>query len=55
MANAATYLTELVVGLGCLALAAVSGTQGGRRRAMAVLFAAAGLAAVVHAVVSLLD
>jgi len=54
VANAATYLTELVVGLGCLGLAAASWAQGGRRRAIAVVFAVAGLAAVVHAVVSLL-
>lgn len=54
MANAATSLTELVVGLGCLALAAVSWAQGGRRRAIAVVFAVAGLAAVMHAALSLL-
>jgi hypothetical protein len=54
VSDALTYAIELVVGIGCLALA----VQSWRRRISslgiaAALFALAGLAAIVHAIVEL--
>jgi hypothetical protein len=49
-ANLVTDVTELAVGLGCLFAAPFAWP---RARWLAVLLAVAGLAAVVHAVVSL--
>jgi hypothetical protein len=52
MADAATYVVELLVGLGCLVGAAVTIRQP-RLRWLGVVLAVAGIAAVVHAVVEL--
>ena len=54
MIDALTYTVELAVGLGCLALAAQSWRRGVPFiRVAATLFALAGLAAIVHAIVEL--
>jgi len=52
MADAATYVVELLVGLGCLVGAAVTIRQP-RLRWLGVVLAVAGLAATLHAVVEL--
>jgi hypothetical protein len=49
MARTATYVTELLVGLACLGLAIPLWRTPGVMRATAVLFAVAGVAAVIHA------
>ena len=51
MASTVTSVIELLVGLACLALAAAVWS---RMTVVAVILAAAGLAAVVHAVIDLL-
>jgi peptidoglycan/LPS O-acetylase OafA/YrhL len=53
VADAATYVTEMLVGLACLALAVSMRRRPGPARAVQILFAVAGLAAVVHATVGL--
>ena len=52
MADAGTYVVELLVGLGCLAGAAATVRQP-RLRWLGVVLALAGGAAVVHAVAGL--
>ena len=51
MASTVTVVIELLVGLACLGLAAAVWS---RMTVVAVILAAAGLAAVVHAVIDLL-
>jgi hypothetical protein len=51
--SAATYVIELLVGVGCLCLAAPLWRRPRFFRAVAVLFAFAGLLAVAHALVEL--
>jgi hypothetical protein len=52
MGQSLTYVTELAVGLGCV-VAAVATARTRRLRWLAVVFAVAGAAAIVHAVVEL--
>jgi peptidoglycan/LPS O-acetylase OafA/YrhL len=52
MGQTLTYVTELLVGLGCLA-AAVATTRGPRLRWLALVLGVAGVAAIVHAIVEL--
>ena len=52
MADAATYVVELLVGLGCLVGAAATIRQA-RLRWLGIVLAVAGIAAIVHAVVEL--
>jgi uncharacterized membrane protein len=47
-----TYVTELLVGLGCLA-AAVATARTPRLRWLALVLGFAGIAAIVHAIVEL--
>jgi hypothetical protein len=49
----ATYVVELLVGLACVGLAAITWRQPGLTRVAAVGFAIAGLAATAHAVYQL--
>lgn len=53
MARTATYVTELLVGLVCLGLAVPLWRRPGAMRATAVVFAVAGVAAIIHAAVEL--
>jgi peptidoglycan/LPS O-acetylase OafA/YrhL len=53
MARTWTYVTELLVGLACLGLAIPLWRRPGVLRAVAASFAAAGLAAMAHAVIEL--
>jgi hypothetical protein len=53
VADAATYVTEMLVGLVCLGLAVAVDRRTGPVRALRVVLAVAGLAAVVHATVEL--
>ena len=52
MGQTLTYVTELLVGLGCL-VAAVATARGPRLRWLALVLVVAGVAAIVHAVVEL--
>ena len=52
MGQTLTYLTELLVGLGCV-VAAVATARSRRLRWLALLLAVAGAAAIVHAIVEL--
>ena len=52
MGQTLTYVTELLVGLGCL-VAAVATARGLRLRWLALVFGVAGIAAIVHAIVEL--
>jgi hypothetical protein len=53
VADAVTYVTEMLVGLVCLALAVAMHRRMGPIRALRVVLAVAGLAAVAHAAVEL--
>jgi hypothetical protein len=53
VADAATYVTEMLVGLVCLGLAVAVDRRTGPVRALRVVLAVAGFAAVVHATVEL--
>jgi hypothetical protein len=53
VADAATYVTEMLVGVACLAIAVAMRSRPGAVRAVGVVLAVAGLAAVVHATVEL--
>ena len=52
MGQTLTYVTELLVGLGCLA-AAVATARGPRLRWLALVLGIAGVAAIVHAIADL--
>jgi hypothetical protein len=52
MAQTLTYVTELLVGLGCLA-AAVATARGRRLGWLALVLGVAGSAAIIHAIVEL--
>ena len=52
MGKTLTYVTELLVGFGCLA-AAVATARSPRLRWLALVLGVAGVAAVVHAIVEL--
>ena len=52
MGQTLTYVTELLVGLGCL-VAAVAAARGPRLRWLALVLGVAGVAAIVHAIVEL--
>ena len=52
MGQTLTYVTELLVGLGCLA-AAVATARSPRLRWLALVLGAAGVAAIVHAIAEL--
>ncbi|HKN81648.1 MAG TPA: hypothetical protein VJZ98_09950 [Actinomycetota bacterium] len=52
MGQSLTYVTELAVGLGCVA-AAVATARSSRMRWLALVLAVAGGAAIVHAIVEL--
>jgi hypothetical protein len=52
MGQTLTYVTELLVGLGCLA-AAVATAGGPRLRWLALVLGVAGIAAIVHAIAEL--
>ena len=54
MGEMITYVTELLVGLACVGLAAATWRRPGTwLRVIAALFGVAGLAAIVHSVVRL--
>jgi hypothetical protein len=55
MGPTATYAIELFVGLTCLGLATVAWARGGIARAAGVAFAVAGVAAVAHAAMELVQ
>jgi uncharacterized membrane protein len=52
MGQTLTYVTELLVGLGCL-VAAVATARGLRLSWLALVLGVAGIAAIVHAIVEL--
>ena len=52
MGQTLTYVTELLVGLGCLS-AAVASARSPRLRWLALVLSVAGVAAIVHAIVEL--
>jgi uncharacterized membrane protein len=52
MGQTLIYVTELLVGLGCLA-AAVATARGPRLRWLALVLGVAGVAAIVHAIAEL--
>ena len=52
MGQTLTYLTELLVGLGCLA-AAVATARSPRLRWLALVLGVAGVTAIVHAIAEL--
>jgi hypothetical protein len=54
VADAATYGTELLVGLACLVLAVAMRRRPGPVRAVQIAFAVAGIAAVAHAAAELI-
>jgi hypothetical protein len=53
VAHAATYVTEMLVGVACLAIGVAVRRRPGVVRAMQMVLAIAGVAAVVHATVAL--
>jgi hypothetical protein len=53
VADAATYVTEMLVGLACLAIAVAMRRRPGPVRALRIVFAVAGFAAVLHAAAEL--
>jgi hypothetical protein len=53
MAEGATYIVELLVGLGCL-IAGAATLRGPRARWVGIVLLVAGVAAIVHALVELL-
>ena len=53
MGRTVTYVVELLVGLACLGLAFPAWRHPGALRVASVVFAVAGVAAVVHAVAAL--
>jgi hypothetical protein len=53
VADAATYVTELLVGLVCLSLAVAMHPRTGPGRVLRIVLAVAGLAAAAHAAVEL--
>jgi peptidoglycan/LPS O-acetylase OafA/YrhL len=52
MGQTLTYVTELLVGLGCLS-AAVASARSPRLRWLALVLGVAGVAAIVHAIADL--
>ena len=52
MGQTLTYVTELLVGLGCVA-AAVATARGPRLRWLVLVLGVAGVAAIVHAIAEL--
>ena len=52
MGQTLTYVTELLVGLGCF-VAAVATARGPRLRWLALVLGVAGVAAIVHAIAEL--